>query len=216
MDQKNVIEALQKMKTESKKRKFNQRVDLIVNLKHLNLKKADDQVDFYAQLPHSAGKKKSVCALVGPELFDEAKVCDEVIRFDDFPKYQSDKKLVKQLTEKHDFFIAQADIMAKVAQVFGRVLGPRGKMPNPKAGCVVPPKASIKPIYDRLQLTQRVSAKTQLIVQAAIGNEDMEEAQIAENAVSFYDQIVHHLPLEKNNIRSVFIKMTMTKPEKLE
>ena len=216
MDDKKIIDALQKLKAESKQRKFKQRIDLIVNLKHLNLKKADDQVDFYVQLPHSAGKKKSICALVGPELFDEAKVCDEVIRFDDFAKYQKDKKLVKALAEKHDYFIAQADIMAKVAQFFGRVLGPRGKMPNPKAGCVVPPKGSLKPVYEKLQLTQRVFAKTQLVVQAAVGTEDMDEGNVVENVMTFYDQLIHHLPLEKNNIRSVYLKMTMSKSEKLE
>lgn len=216
MDSKNVIDALNKIKAESKKRNFTQRVDLIINLKHLNLKKADDQVDFYAQLPHNIGKKKSICALVGPELVDEAKVCDEVVKYDDFVDFQKDKKKVKALAEKHDFFIAQGDIMAKVAQFFGRVLGPRGKMPNPKAGCVVPPKGSLKPLYERLQLTQRVLAKTQLVVQAPVGTEDMSDSDIAENAVSLYDQLIHHLPLEKNNIRSVFIKLTMTKAEKIE
>lgn len=215
MDNKTFEEAIKKLKADSKKRKFTQRIDLIVNLKNINLKKPEEQVDFYAQLPHNPGRQKKICALVGPELSEEAKVCDEMIQAHEFEKFQKDKKLIKTLAENVDFFIAQANIMPKVAQVFGRVLGPRGKMPNPKAGGVVPPKGSLKPIYDRLQSTQRVFAKTQPLVQVPVGSEEMDDAKIAENAAYVYDQLIHHLTLEKNNVRSVYIKMTMSKPEKI-
>ncbi|MFW6230518.1 MAG: 50S ribosomal protein L1 [Nanoarchaeota archaeon] len=216
MDQNDILKALEKLKAESKKRKFKQRIDFIINLKNLDLKKSENQVDFYLQLPHSVGRKKSICALVGPELAEEAKVCDEVVQMDDFQKFQQDKAGLKNLAERHDYFIAQANIMPKVAQVFGRVLGPRGKMPNPKAGCVVPPKANLSLLYERLQNTQRVAAKTQPLVQTAIGHEEMDDKDVAENALNIYDQLVHHLPLEKNNIRSVYIKMTMSGSQKLE
>jgi large subunit ribosomal protein L1 len=216
MEKNDVLEALKKLKAESKKRKFTQRVDLIINLKNLDLKKPDNQVDFYMQLPHPSGKKKSVCALIGSELIEEAKACDEAIHVDNFADFVKDKKKIKALADKHDYFIAQANIMPKVAQAFGRVLGPRGKMPNPKAGCVVPPKANLKVVYERLQNMQRVAAKTQPLMQAAIGLESMDDKDIAENATTVYDQLIHHLPLEKNNIRSVLVKFTMTKAEKLE
>ncbi|MFP4117494.1 MAG: 50S ribosomal protein L1 [Candidatus Woesearchaeota archaeon] len=215
MDKDTFEEAVKRLKADSKKRNFTQRIDLIVNLKNLNLKKPEDQVDFYAQLPHNTGRKRKVCALVGPELSEEAKVCDEMVQAHEFEKFQQDKKSLKALTEKMDFFVAQANIMPKVAQVFGRVLGPRGKMPNPKAGCVVPPKGSLKPLYDRLQDMQRIFAKTQPLVQVPIGSEDMSEDEVAENAAYVYDQLLHHLTLEKNNIRSVYVKMTMSRPERI-
>ncbi len=215
MESKEFVEAVKKLKSESKKRNFTQKVDIIVTLKNLNLKKPEDQVDFFMQLPHNTGRKKSVCALVGPELSEEAKVCDEVIQVHEFEKFQNDKKMIKSLADKHDFFIAQANIMPKVAQTFGRVLGPKGKMPNPKAGCVVPPKGSLQPVYDKLQNTQRVFAKTQPLVQAAVGNEEMDENELAENASALYAQLLHSLPLEKNNIRGVMLKLTMSKPVKL-
>ncbi|MFP4655961.1 MAG: 50S ribosomal protein L1 [Candidatus Woesearchaeota archaeon] len=215
MDKDTFEEAVKRLKADSKKRNFTQRIDLIVNLKNLNLKKPEDQVDFYAQLPHNTGRKRKVCALVGPELSEEAKVCDEMVQAHEFEKFQQDKKSLKALTEKMDFFVAQANIMPKVAQVFGRVLGPRGKMPNPKAGCVVPPKGSLKPLYDRLQDMQRIFAKTQPLVQVPIGSEGMSEDEVAENAAYVYDQLLHHLTLEKNNIRSVYVKMTMSRPERI-
>ncbi len=215
MDKNSFEEAVKGLKADSKKRNFTQRIDLIVNLKNLNLKKPEDQVDFYAQLPHNTGKKRKVCALVGPELSEEAKVCDEMIQAHEFEKYQQDKKALKSLAERMDLFVAQANIMPKVAQVFGRVLGPRGKMPNPKAGCVVPPKGSLQPVYDRLQNMQRVFAKTQPLVQVPVGSEEMDDDKIAENAAYVYDQLLHHLTLEKNNIRSIYLKMTMSSPKKI-
>lgn len=216
MDKKKLTEAIQKLKTSSKKRKFTQRFDLIVNLKALDLKKADNQVDFYVSLPNNVGKKLSICALVGPELREEAKTYDASISLAEFDEYQKDKKKVKALAEAHDYFIAQANVMPKVAATFGRVLGPRKKMPNPKAGCVVPPKANLSQIYERLQKTVRVSAKTSLSVQVSVGNEAMKDEEVVENIETIYEQLLHHLINEKHNIKSIFLKLTMSKPEELD
>ena len=146
MDKESVKKALEELK--KSKRKFNQTVDLIIVLKNLNLKKPEDQVDFFHQLHFSIGKKIKLCALVGSELSGQAKeLFDTVISIDDFPKYAKDKKGLKKLAKGHDYFVAQATIMPQVATTFGSVLGPVGKMPNPKAGCVVPPSASIQTLY---------------------------------------------------------------------
>src|SRR3989338_3533308 len=131
MDKKTVLEALKKLKEGSKKRNFVQSVDIIVNLKEIDLKIPEQQVDFFAVMHHPTGKKKKICALIGPELADEArKVCDKTILTDEFDSYSKDKKLAKKLASEHDFFIAQANIMPKIASAFGKVFGPKGKMPN--------------------------------------------------------------------------------------
>ncbi len=216
MDKNAIIKVLNELKEKSPKRNFKQTFDLIVNLKELDMKKPEHQVDFFATLQHPR-KKIKVCAFVGPELLEEARnVCDLAISQDEFEKYSKDKKLAKRLALDYDFFIAQANIMAPVATTFGRVLGPKGKMPNPKAGCVVPPKISLKPLYEKLQKTARISAKKDLILQIAIGKEDGNEDEIADNVLAIYDQLIHHLINEKNNIRNVLLKLTMSKPIKLE
>lgn len=212
MDQKEIHNAI-KETLASSKRNFKQKIDLVVNLKELDLKKPDQQIEFFALLPHEKGKKTKVCALVGPELKDEAaKVCDSIVFVDDFDKYQRDKKLAKKLAGDFDVFIAQMNIMPKIAAAFGRTLGPRNKMPNPKAGCVVPPKGDLAGLYARLQKTVRVSAKTSLIIQTVVGNEQMGEDKVVENITSLYTQLVHHLPKEKHNLKSIAIKSTMGKP----
>lgn len=212
MNKKSFEKALKELKSNSKERKFKQSFDLIVTLKDLNLKNPSDQIDFFITLNHSLGKKVKVVAFVGPELQDKAeRICDETINVADFGKYK-DKKLLKKLAVENDFFIAQADIMPKVATTFGRVLGVRGKMPNPKLGTIIPSKGQIEPIVKRLQRTVRISAKKQPMTQVKVGNEIMEDAHVIDNAMQVYDQIVHHLPKEKSNIKNVLIKLTMSKP----
>ncbi len=210
MNKEQVIKALNELKKISKKRNFIQTYDLIINMKGIELNKTP--VDLFVTLHHTKGKKIKVCALVGPELLEEAKkVCDLVISVDDFPKYQN-KKEAKKLASSYDYFIAQATIMPKVATSFGRVFGPRGKMPNPKVGCVVPPNVNLKGLYEKLQKTVRLQAKNSPVVQVGIGNESMKDEEVVDNILTAYDSLIHHLPNGENNIKSVFLKLTMSKP----
>ncbi len=216
MEKADVLNAVESARANSKQRKFKQSFDLIITLKDINIKNPEEKPDFFMQLPKSKGKKTKVCALVGTELYEQAKkVCDTTIGVDDFPKYQQDKKIVKKLADEHDYFVAQATIMPKVATTFGKALGPKGKMPNPKAGCVVPPNANMKAIYDKLQQTARIVAKNSPMVQAKVGSEDMSSEDVAENILSVYTHTMHHLPQEKNNIKQSFLKLTMGKPVKI-
>ena len=215
MDKEQVQAAIAKAKDTSEKRNFRQSFDLIINLKGLDLKKPEHQVEAFVTLPHARGKKVSVCALVGAELESQAKgIFDSVILSDNFEKYK-DKKEVRKVANSFDFFIAQANIMPKVATTFGRVLGPRGKMPNPKSGAVVPPNANLKPLYEKFQRTVKASAKTAPLIQCSIGTEDMNGDDIAENALTVYNSLIQVLPNEKHNIRDIYVKLTMGKPVKV-
>ena len=175
MEKEQILEALKKAKDSSKKRKFTQSIDLIINLKGVDVKKADQQINLFTPLHYSKGKETKVCALVGPELLSQAKeICDFAVSADDLSKYTI-KKDIKKLADSYDFFIAQATIMPKIATAFGKVFGPRGKMPNPKAGCVVPPKFNLKPLYEKLQNTIRIYAKEKPLIQLPIGEESMND-----------------------------------------
>ncbi|MBI4441531.1 50S ribosomal protein L1 [Candidatus Woesearchaeota archaeon] len=210
MEKAELQKALKELKEKTPKRKFSQSIELIFNIKGIDLKKTENQQEFFTILPFGRGRKVTVCALIGPELKDDAgKACDKVIIVDDFQRYAENKKEAKKLAKEYDFFIAQGEIMAKVAGAFGKALGPRGKMPNPKAECVVTAKTALKPLYEKLQRTVKVSLKKAPIIQAMIGTEETPEEQVIENIQSLYKQVIHALPQEKNNIRSVLLKMTM-------
>ena len=215
MKKESIKQAIEELRKPEHKKKFSQSFDLIVNLKDLNLKNPEEQVDFFTSLKNSTSKIK-VAALVGQELSDSAKVCDKVIKQTEFDEYKKDPKKAKKLANEYDFFVAQADIMPKVAQSFGRVLGTRGKMPNPKLGTIIPGKASVEPVYKKLQNTVRITAKKTPVIQVKIGKEDMTDEQIIENALLVYDQIINHLPKERSNVKNALLKLTMSKPVKLE
>ena len=201
MNKKDLLEALKIVKNNSPKRKFNQSYDLIINFKSLNLKKPEHQVDIFVQLPNERGKKVKVCALVGPELKDQAnKACNQVILLEEFDKYGKDKKLTKKIAVDNDFFVAQANLMPKVAAAFGRVLGPKGKMPNPKSGCVVPPNANLPPLVSKLQHTVRVSVKISPLFQCKLGNEETEDEKVIDNALVIYNSLIHVLPNEHHAV----------------
>ena len=211
MDKNQVIQTLKQVKENSTKRKFTQSYDLIINLKDIDLKKPEQSINSFVTLHHSKGKKAKICALVGPELIPQAKqVCDLAISVDDFPKYQ-DKKEARKLAVKYDFFIAQATIMPKIATTFGRIFGPKGKMPNPKAGCVVPPNANLKAVYDKLQKTVRLQTKNDPIIQLMVGNEGMKDEEIVDNIMITYDSLMPQLPSGNDNIKNAFLKLTMGK-----
>ena len=188
---------------------------MIINLKGLDPKKPDHQVDLFVTLPHSRGKKIKVCALVGAELGEQAKnIFDNAIMSDTFDRLK-DKKEIKKLASQYDFFVAQANIMPKVATAFGRVFGPRGKMPNPKSGGVVAPNANLKPVYEKFQRTIRVTTKSAPLIQCAIGLEDMNVNELTDNAFAVYNAVLQALPNEKHNIKDICIKLTMGKPVKI-
>jgi large subunit ribosomal protein L1 len=102
--------------------------------------------------------------------------------------------------------------MGLVATKFGRILGPLGKMPNPKFGGVVAPGAELKPVVDKFRKTIRVTAKNEIIVKTKIAYEDMSDEQVIDNFNHVYEVITHTLPQGESNVKSVILKMTMGKP----
>ena len=216
MNDKELTDALEKLKQDSPK-KFKQSFDLIFALKDLNLKNPEDQVEFFTQVHTTIGRKLKICALVGPEMVDDCrKVFDTTIQLSEFDAMK--KPQLKRVAQEHDYFIAQANIMPKIAQTWGRILGPKGKMPNPKAGCIVPPKtpvALLTQLYERLQKTLKISVKKSPSIQVLIGKEEMPTTDVVDNIKLIYDQVIHHLPKEQNNIKHVYVKLTMSKPVKI-
>ena len=214
MERKDFEAALAKLKTNAPKRNFTQSVDLIINLKEINLKQTQQHVDFFMQTPHQNGKKVKVCALVGAELIERAReACDKAVLNDEFSTF--DKKAQKKLATEYDYFVAQANIMTEVAKHFGRVFGPKGKMPNPKAGCVVPPNANLAPLVAKLKKTLRVKVKTQLSVKKKVGTEKTDDKEVVDNCLAILQQVINHVPNERNNIKNIMLKMTMSKPVKV-
>ena len=152
MKKETILSVLKELKEKSKKRNFSQTVDFTINLKNIDLKKPENKIDTFLALPKSLGKKLKICGLVDKEMVNQAKESlDNVVTKDQFQILK--KQELKKLAKEYDFFIAQSTLMVDIAKYFGRVFGPKGKMPNPKSGCVVPPNANLKLLYEKLQKT---------------------------------------------------------------
>ena len=215
MEKSAIIEAVKQAKAAKKKGKFIQTIDVIVNLKEIDLNKPESKVDELVQLPKGRGKPAKVCALVGPELKDDAeKLCDITIISDNFTKW-TDARKVKKLARQCDYFIAQANIMPDVAKTFGRFLGVLGKMPNPKAGQIVAPKANIEPLVERLRNSVRLTIKKAPTIPCAVGTEKMIDEDVAENIHAIIERLHSKLPRGKHNIGNILIKTTMGSPVKI-
>jgi ribosomal protein L1 len=106
--------------------------------------------------------------------------------------------------------------MPAVATSFGKVLGPAGKMPSPQLGIL--PSEDEKPIKDLLgRINRIVKIKSkEPSLKITIGKEDLKDEELAENAVKIYTEVFKVLPRQKENIKSILIKFTMTKPIKIK
>lgn len=209
MDKNKILETIRLARKYSKKRNFNQSFDLIVNLVTLNLKKPEENIDFHVILPHSRTKKIKICAFVGNELEDKAKIFDKVIKSDEIQIYKNDKKSIKKLANDYDLFIAQANLMGNIASVFGRALGSKGKMPNPKYGCVVVPTSDLNKLKKDLNNMVKIRTNKELIIKCSVGSEDMKDEDISENILAVYSTLIHKLPQEEKNVKNVTLKLTM-------
>jgi large subunit ribosomal protein L1 len=213
MDTTKVLEALKKLRESVKKRNFKQSIDFAIILKEVDLNSAEGKIDEYIALPVGSHKKAKICAFVDKDLSTEArKVFDKVIAKDEFSQWAGNKKGIKALAREFDYFVAQATIMTDVAAIFGKVLGPKGKMPNPKAGCVVLPKSDLHAVKHKLESTIRLRTNKQPVISAMIGNEESKDEDLAKNIIHVFEFIKKKLPRGDQQIKKTYVKMTMSEP----
>jgi large subunit ribosomal protein L1 len=199
----NFTEAVTKLREENKKeRKFDQTVDIIVNLKDFDVRK--NSFNIFIGLPNKIKDKK----IFG--FFEKENKAFEGINKDQFIRYK-EKRDVKKLVKSYDFFIANAKLMPAVATNFGRILGPAGKMPSPQLGIISNEEEDlIKTLIDKINKSVRVIVK-QPSIKIGAAKLSLENDKIAENLVAVYTKILENLPKGIDNIRNVKIKLTMSK-----
>lgn len=211
MEKEDFIKGIKKAKEKSKDRNFTQSVDLIVNLKNVDLENPNNRLDFYVELPNGRGGSIETCAIVGKGMVKKAEeACEYVINVDgELEDYKKEPRKIKKIASEVDFFLASAKHMNVVGKVFGRFLGPRGKMPETDLGCVIRPGQDMKPVVESLEGMVPVRAKDQPVAHVLVGTEEMGDEELAENALEVYNRIERKLPKSSNQIGNVFVKLTM-------
>ncbi|MFH0949043.1 MAG: 50S ribosomal protein L1 [Candidatus Aenigmatarchaeota archaeon] len=187
---------------QSKKRGFTQSIDMILNLKNIDLRKTENRISKEIVLPHGTGKDVKV-GIISDTVQGGIKKADiESI----------DKKGISRLAKQYDFFICEAPLMMLVGKMLGKMLGPQGKMPSP-----IPPNVkNISAIIETKKKAVRVRLKDTPTMHLPVGKETMNNEQIEENIKSALSEIEKFLPKGKNQIRSIYLKLTMSKPVRIE
>lgn len=193
-------EAIKKIK-EGEKRKFSQTVDLIINLRNIDLKKPENKFSKDVLLPHGRGKEVSVCIISDSIGGSVGKI--------DIEGFANNKSAAKQFTKKHDFFVCEAPLMPLVGKILGRYLGPKGKMPK-----LLPPGRDPKFTIDETKKSVRINLRDSPTIQIPIGAEDMQDSAIKENVEKVLEDVKKSLPA-KAQIKNAYIKTTMGKPVKI-
>ena len=160
--------------------KFDASVDLAVRL-GVDPKKANEMVRGVVSLPNGTGKDMKVLALVSPDKEEEAKNAGaDFVGLDEY----IDK--IKGGWTDVDVIVTMPSVMGKLGPL-GRILGPRGLMPNPKTGTVTNDiKSTIENINRGLVAYKNDKAGT---IHPALGKVSFDESKLTENVTSFIDEI---------------------------
>ncbi|MEM2917272.1 MAG: 50S ribosomal protein L1 [Candidatus Bathyarchaeia archaeon] len=213
LDTKTLMEAVKQAKEKSKKRNFTQSIELIMNLREIDMKKPESKIQELIELPRPLGKRGKVCVIASGELALKAKKAgaDLVLERAELEAMSGDKKQQKKLAEEYDFFIAEAPLMPLVGKVLGAILGPRAKMPTP-----VPPTANIEELLEKRRRMVLVRTRGQPILQCAVGTEDMKDEEIVENIQTVLRVIEGKLKRGIKNIKSLCLKTSMGSTVKIK
>jgi len=189
--------------------KFDASVDVSVRL-GVDPKKANQMVRGIVTLPHGTGKTVRVLVLCTPDKVDEATAAGaDFVGLDDYIE-----KIKKGWTDV-DVIITMPSVMGKVGAL-GKVLGPRGLMPNPKTGTVTVEVGKAVKEVKAGKIDFKVDK--QGIISASIGKVSFEPSKIAENASELLQTIVKLKPSASKGIymQSVYISSSMSPSIKVD
>ena len=207
-----LVEVIKKAKESEKTRKFQQSIELILVFKDIDVKKGF-AINETIQLPKKMSKSASVCIIAAGDLGIKAKnaKADRVMNEAELVQLGKNKRESRKVINKYDFFLADTKLMPTVGKVLGQLLGPRGKMPTP-----IPFNAPVEALLERFRTSVGVKVKGSLSLSCKIGEESMEDADLAANASAVAAIIEKKLPNGDKNIRKIMIKTTMGKAIRLE
>ncbi|RUP47974.1 ribosomal protein L10a [Jimgerdemannia flammicorona] len=177
-----------------------------------------------SRLPNIPRPKMTVCILGDAFHCDQAKAAGlEFMSVDDLKKLNKNKKLIKKLAKKHDAFLASEALIKQIPRLLGPGLHKAGKFPTP-----VTHADDLVAKADELRATIKFQLKKVLCLGVAVGHEHsnistfsyashvgMTEDELLGNIMLSINFLVSLLKKNWQNVKSLFIKSTMGKPERL-
>lgn len=194
-------EAVNKVK-ETATAKFTESVDVAIRL-GVDPKKADQAIRSTVSLPHGIGKTVRVLVVAKSPLDQEAKEAGA-----DYAGYQEYLEKLQSGWSDIDVIIASPDVMGELGKL-GKILGPRGLMPNPKSGTVTPQVAKAVKEVKAGKIEFRVDKAG--VVHAMIGKANFDALKLEENISAFLSTIIRLKPstVKGQYVKSIFLSSTM-------
>ncbi|MCW6160537.1 MAG: hypothetical protein LVQ95_05645 [Candidatus Micrarchaeales archaeon] len=205
------IEKLNAFINENKgSRKFTQSVDLTINFMGVDFTKPDNRPNVEIKLPSGKGRESKVIFFGDDKnLVAKAQAAGaKVISSAELPTISNDKLRMAELLNNE--LIAQPALMPMIAKNLGQFLGPRNKMPKPVMGSDV--GSMVANIGGSVFI--RSKGKYLPTVHVVIGTEKMTQDQLAANIDEVMNTFIRKYG--RAHIRSVYVKMTMSKPLRLQ
>jgi large subunit ribosomal protein L1 len=213
LDKNTLLGAVKEAKANSGEKKFTQSIELILDIKEIDIKSPEGRIQQVVDLPHITGKPNKIVVIATGELALKARQAkvDKVLERDALGALAGKKKDLRKLASTYDVFLSEAPLMPLVGRILGPVLGPRGKLPVP-----VPPTADIAPLITKHHKTIVVRMRNQPIIQCAVGTADMKEEDIVDNIQAVLRMLEGKLKRGLKNVKYAFIKTSMGTPIKIK
>ena len=197
------LEEAIKLVKETSNSKFDSTLEVAMNL-NIDVKKADQQLRGAVVLPNGTGKSKKILVLAKADKAKEAVSAGA--------EYVGDTDMIDKIAKENwfdfDVIIATPDMMPALGKI-GKVLGPKGLMPNPKTGTVT---TDVKKAVEETK-KGKVEYRTDTFgnVHAIFGKASFDDAKLAENLRSFVEVILKAKPqtVKGNYVKNISISSTM-------
>ncbi|MDD4251399.1 MAG: hypothetical protein PHX27_04375 [Candidatus ainarchaeum sp.] len=215
MREKDALQALKKIKEISKPRKFVQSIEMMINFTGLDMKKPQNQVNLKVELPNSTGKGSGkICVFTKTDEFAKSikSKVDLIILETDIEAISKDKQKIANILT-FDALFAEGSAMLNVAKFLGQQLAPKGKMPKPITNLNYFEDMLAKA---RTQVTvSNKKGKFMPVVHTVVGREGMDDKLVVQNMLAIYKTVLESLPQKKQNIKNVYVKLSMGAPVRL-
>lgn len=204
-----------------KARKFDESIDLIINIKDINLNDPKNRIDKEIILANEviSKDKLNICVIASDEILLEAKKLgiDTLDSSGLINLNNEEKKYKKKFAKRYEFFIVEDNMMRDVARYLARFLGPVGKMPKPfpTGYGIISSIEDLNVAYERYKKIVRIQMKKQPIIFAKIGKKSLDREKLYENIKNVVNFIADQMPHKFNNFKSMYLKSTMGKPVKV-
>ncbi|KAI3628807.1 RPL10A [Malassezia furfur] len=195
---------------EEKRRNFVETVELQIGLKNYDPQR-DKRFSGTVKLPHIPRPRMSLCILADAADVDRAKLISlDYMTVEDLKKLNKNKKLVKKLAKKYDAFLASEALIKQIPRLLGPGLSKAGKFPSP-----VSHSDDLEKRVNEIKATIKFQLKKVLCLGVAIGHVQMTEDQLVSNIMLSVNFLISLLKKNWQNVKSLHIKSTMGKPQRL-